>query len=76
MKTYDNKYITKEFNFINDTINFTDELKLRYLNQNSYKKHLNSIVAIIGRIKEINDIYQLLAPINTMLHQLKQVQEF
>ncbi len=29
--------------------------------------HLNSIVAIIGRIKEMNAEYQLLAPINTGL---------
>ena len=31
------------------------------------KSSLNSVVAIIGRIKEMNDIYQLLAPINTSL---------
>ena len=47
-----------EIKFIDDTINFLDELKLRYPNQNSFKSNLNSIVAIIGRIKEMNDIYQ------------------
>jgi hypothetical protein len=31
------------------------------------KSHLNSIVAIIGGIKELDPIYQLLAPINTGL---------
>ena len=48
-------------------IKFIDELKLRYPNKNSYKSHLNSVVAIIGWIKEMDDIYQILAPINTNL---------
>jgi len=67
LKKYDNKYVTKELKFISDTIKFINELKLRYTNKNSYKSHLNSIVAIIGRIKEMNNIYQALAPINTGL---------
>ena len=67
LKKYDNNYVTKELKFINDTIKFVDELKLRYPNKNSYKSHLNSIVAIIGRIKEMNREYQLLAPVNTAL---------
>jgi hypothetical protein len=67
LKKYDNKYVTKELKFINDTIKFVDELKLRYPNKNSFKSSLNSVVAIIGRIKEMNDVYQLLAPINTGL---------
>ena len=60
-------YVTKELNFISDTIKFINELKSRYPNKNSYKSHLNSIVAIISRIKEFNKVYQLLAPINTNL---------
>ena len=67
LKTYDYKYVTKELNFIKDTIKFVDGLKLRYPNQNTMKSHLNSIVAIIGRIKEMDREYQLLAPINTGL---------
>ena len=67
LKKYDNKYITKELDFINDTIKFVEELKLRYPNKNTMKSHLNSIVAIIGRIKELDPIYQLLAPVNTGL---------
>ena len=67
LKKYDNKYVTKELDFIKDTIKFINELKLRYPNKNSYKSHLNSIVAIISRIKEMNKEYQLLAPINTGL---------
>lgn len=67
LKKYDNKYVTKELKFISDTIKFINELKLRYPNPNSYKSHLNSIVAIIGRIKEMNNIYQSLAPVNTGL---------
>jgi hypothetical protein len=31
------------------------------------KSSLNSVVSIIGRIKEMNDVYQLLAPVNTGL---------
>ncbi len=31
------------------------------------KSHLNSIVAIIGRIKELDPIYQLLTPIDAGL---------
>ena len=62
--------ITKELKFINDTIKFIDELKLRYPNKNTMKSHLNSIVAIIGRIKEMNDKCQLLAPINKYNLQL------
>ena len=60
-------YVTKELDFINDTIKFVEELKLRYPNKNTMKSHLNSIVAIIGRIKELDPIYQLLAPVNTGL---------
>ena len=60
-------YVTKELNFIKDTIKFINESKLRYPNKNSYKRHLNSIVAIISRIKEFSKEYQLLAPINTGL---------
>ena len=67
LKNYDNKYVTKELKFINDTIKFVEELKLRYPNKNTMKSHLNSIVAIIGRIKEMNKEYQLLAPVNTAL---------
>ena len=67
LKPYDNKYVTKQLDFIKDTIKFIDELKLRYPNKNSYKSHLNSTVSIIGRIKELDPIYQLLAPINTGL---------
>ena len=67
LKKYESKYVTKELNFIRDTIKFINELKLRYPNPNSYKSHLNSIVAIIGRIKEMNKEYQLLAPVNTGL---------
>ncbi len=52
IKTYDNKYVTKELKFINDTIKFVDELKSRYPNKNSMKSSLNSVVAIIGRIKK------------------------
>ena len=47
-------------NFVNDTIKFIDELKLRYPNKNSYKSHLNSVVSIIGRIKEMDDNNQIL----------------
>ena len=65
LKQYNHVYVTNELKFIKDTIKFIDELKLRYPNQNSYKSHLNSIVSIIGRLKEMNDIYQILAPINT-----------
>jgi len=65
LKKYESKYVTKELNFI--TIKFINELKLRYPNNNSYKSHLNSIVAIISRIKELNKEYQLLAPVNTGL---------
>jgi hypothetical protein len=67
LKNYDNEYVTKELKFINDTIKFVEELKLRYPNKNTMKSHLNSIIAIIGRIKEMNDVYQLLAPVNTAL---------
>ena len=67
LKKYDDKYVTKELKFINNTIKFVDELKLRYPNKNSMKSSLNSVVAIIGRIKEMNKEYQLLAPINTSL---------
>ena len=67
LKTYDSKYVTNELKFINNTIKFIDELKLRYPNKNTMKSHLNSVVSIIGRIKEMNKEYQLLAPINTGL---------
>jgi hypothetical protein len=60
-------YLTNEFKFIKDTFKFIDELKLRYLNINYLKSHLNSTVSIIGRIKEMNKEYQLLATINTGL---------
>ena len=33
LKKYDSKYVTKELKFINDTIKFIDELKLRYPNK-------------------------------------------
>jgi len=45
LKKYDHAYVTKELNFIKDTIKFINELKLRYPNKNSYKSHLNSIVS-------------------------------
>ena len=41
-------YVTKELNFIKDTIKFVDELKLRYPNKNSFKSHLNATVSIIS----------------------------
>ena len=67
LKNYNHVYVTKELNFIKDTIKFVDELKLRYNNKNSFKSHLNATVSIISRIKEFNKEYQLLAPINTGL---------
>lgn len=67
LKTYDHMYVTKELNFIKDTIKFVDELKLRYPNKNSFKSHLNATVSIISRIQEFDKEYQLLAPINTAL---------
>ncbi len=70
LKKYDNKYVTKELKFLNDSQQIVDELKLRCPNKNSIKSSLNSVVAIIGRIKEMNDVYQLLAPINTGLEKV------
>ena len=67
LKNYNHVYVTKELNFIKDTIKFVDELKLRYNNKNSFKSHLNATVSIISRIKEFDKEYQLLAPINTGL---------
>ena len=39
-------YVTKELDFINDTIKFVEELKLRYPNKNTMKSHLNSISSL------------------------------
>ncbi len=59
-------YVTKESDFIQDSIKFIDGLKVRYP-KNSYESHFNSTVSIISTIKEFDKEYQILAPINTGL---------
>ena len=67
LKQYDPVYVTKELKFVKDTVKLIDELKILYPNKNSMKTYLNTVVSIIGRIKELDPIYQILAPINTGL---------
>jgi hypothetical protein len=67
LKNYNHVYVTKELDFIKDTTKFINGFKTKYPNKNSYKSHFNSTVSISSRIKEFDEEYQILAPINTGL---------
>ncbi len=51
-------YVTRTLKFIKDTIEFMDDLILRWTNENYLKSHLNNTVSMLSRIKEFDGEYQ------------------